>query len=97
MYVLWQEIKENDFLLTMNFILFTSEGYSFIIVLLICYTATEALFPLLIAVLEDFCRIPFSSSVTLFWTLSKVQKWRPFKWFLSQGNKIKSQGLRSGE
>jgi hypothetical protein len=25
----------------------------------------------------------------------EYQKWRPFKWFLSQGNEKKSQGLRS--
>ena len=28
-YVVWQKIKENDFLLTMNFILFTNQGYPF--------------------------------------------------------------------
>ena len=33
----------------------------------------------------------------LFWILSKVPKWRPFKWFLSRGNKKKSQELRSGK
>jgi len=73
------------------------EVIRFKIVPLGSYTATEALFPLFVAVLEGFCWIPFSSSVTLFWILSKVLKWCPFKWFLSLGNKKKSQGLRSGE
>jgi len=28
LYVVWQKSNENDFLLTMNFILFTNQGYS---------------------------------------------------------------------
>jgi hypothetical protein len=44
-----------DFLLTMNFILFTNQGYPLQMVPLGSYTVTEALFPLLVAVLEGFC------------------------------------------
>ena len=29
LYVVWQKSNETDFLLTMNFILFTNQGYSF--------------------------------------------------------------------
>jgi hypothetical protein len=38
----------------MNFILFTNQGYPSKIVPLGSYTATEALFPLFVAVLEGF-------------------------------------------
>ena len=94
-YVVWQKSKETDFLLTMNFILFTNEGYPLqnsslgqlhgdggVVSMVRCSASAG---------------IPFSLSVTLFWILTKAPKWRPFKWFLSQMNKKKSQGLRSGE
>ena len=54
-YVVWQKSNETDFLLTMNFILFTNQGYPLQTVPLGNYTATEALFPLFVAVLEGFC------------------------------------------
>jgi len=56
--VVWQKSNETDFLLTMNFILFANQGYplqnSSQIVPLGSYTATEALFPYFVAVLEGF-------------------------------------------
>jgi len=55
LYVVWQKSNETDFLLNMNFILFTNQGYPLQIVPLGSYTATEALFPLFVAVLESFC------------------------------------------
>jgi len=52
----WQKSNETDFLLTMNFILFTNQGYplqnSFL-------GRTEALFPLFVAALEGFCWYTF--------------------------------------
>jgi len=39
----------------MNFILFTNKVFPFKIVPLDSYTATEALFPLFVAVVEGFC------------------------------------------
>ena len=54
-YVVWQKSNETDFLLTMNFILFTNQGYPLQYSSLGSYTATEALFPLFVAVLEGFC------------------------------------------
>jgi len=74
MYVVWQKSNETDFLLTMNFILFTNQGYPLQnsslgqlhsdggIVSIVCSSAGRLL-------LE-----PFSSSVTHFWILSKVPK-----------------------
>jgi hypothetical protein len=50
MHTVWQKINET-FLLTMNFILFTNQGYPFKIVPLGGYTATEAFLPLFVAVL----------------------------------------------
>jgi hypothetical protein len=47
-----QKSNETDFLLTMNFILLQVKVIPFKIVPLGSYTVTEALFPLLIAVLE---------------------------------------------
>ena len=92
------ESNETDFLLTMNFILFTIQGY---------HLQNSSLGQLhsdggVVSIARKQCwkasaGITFSSSVTLFWILSTVPKWRPFKWFLSRGNKKKSQGLRSGE
>ena len=43
----------------MNFILFTNQGYPLPIVPLGSYTATEALFPLFVVVLEVFCWYAF--------------------------------------
>ena len=54
-YVVWQKSNETDFLLTMNFILLQIKVIPFKIVPLGSYTATEALFPLFVAVLEGFC------------------------------------------
>jgi hypothetical protein len=51
----WQRSNEADFLLTMNFILFLQNKFmAFKIVPLGSYTATEALFLVLAAVLEGF-------------------------------------------
>ena len=58
-YVVWQKNNETDFLLTMNFILFKIKAIHFKIVPLGSYTATEALFPLVVAVLEGFCWYTF--------------------------------------
>jgi len=52
LYVAWQKSNEADFLLSMNFILFTIRVIPFKIVPLGSYTATEALFPLFVEVLE---------------------------------------------
>jgi len=92
-YVVWQKSNETDFLLTMNFILFTNQGYP------LRNSALEQVHSDggIVSIVCSSAGIPFSSSITLFWILSKVPKWRPFKWFLSWGNEKKSQGLRSGE
>ena len=86
MYVGWEKSSETDFLLTMNFILFTNQGYPLQnssfgqlhsdggVVSIVRNSAGMLLLG-----------IPFSLSVTLFWILSKVPKWRPFKWFLRWG------------
>ena len=55
MYEVWQKSNATDFLLTMNFILFTNQGYPLQNSSLGSYTATEALFPFFVAVLEGFC------------------------------------------
>ena len=57
--MLCQGSSDTDFILTMNFILFTNQGYPFKIVHLGRYTATEALFSLFVAVLEGFCWYTF--------------------------------------
>ena len=89
-YVVWQKNNETDFILILNLILFTNQGYPL---------QNSSLGQLHSdgGVVSAVPSSAFSSSVTLFWILSKVPKWRPFKWFLSRGNKKKSQGLRSGE
>ena len=48
-YVVWQKSNETEFLLTMNFILFTNQGYTLQNSSLGSYTATEALFPFFVA------------------------------------------------
>ena len=97
-YVVWQKSIETDFLLTMNFILFKNQGYAL---------QNSSLGQLhndggVVSIVRNsagmlLLGIPFSLSVTLFWILSKIPKWRPLKRFFSWGNKNKSQGLRSGE
>ena len=61
------------------------------------YTATEALFPLFVAVLESFFWYTFQLVGYDLLDIIHSTKWRPFKWFLSRGNEKKSQGPRSGE
>ena len=58
-YVVWQKSNETDFLLTMNFIILQIKVIPFKIVPLGRYTATEALFPLFVAILEGFCWYSF--------------------------------------
>ena len=58
-YMVWHESTETDFFLTMNFILFTNQGYPLQNSPLGSYTVTEALFPLFVAVLEGFCWYTF--------------------------------------
>ena len=96
-YVVWQKSNETDFLLNMNFILLTNQDYPLRnsslgqlhsdggIVSIVHSSAGRLL-------LEYLSPRQLCSS-----GLSKVPKWRPFKWFLSRGNKKKSQGLRSVE
>jgi len=95
--VVWQKSNETDFLLTMNFILLQIKVITFKIVPLGSYTATEALFPLFVAVLEGFCCYTFQLVGYALLDIIQSNKRRPFKWLLSQRNKKKSQGLRSGE
>jgi len=68
-----------DFLLTMNFILFTNQGYPFKIVPLGSYTVTEALFPLFIAVLEGFCWYTFQLVGYAFLDIIQSTKMAPFQ------------------
>jgi len=97
LYVVWQKSNENDFLLTMNFIVFQIQVIPFKIVPLGSYTATEALFPLFVAVRKGFCWCTFQLVGYALLDIIQIPKWRPFKWFLSRWNEKKSQGLRSGE
>jgi hypothetical protein len=93
LYEVWQKINATDFLLTMNFILFTNQSYPFQnssfgqlhsgggVVCIVLSSAGRLL-------------LEYLSARRL---LSKEPKLRPDKWFLSRGNKKKSQGLRSDE
>jgi len=92
------ESNETDFLLTMNFILFTSQGYPLQNSSLGQLHSDGGIVSIVRSSAGRLLVVYLSARwVTLFWKLSKVPKWRPFKWFLSQGNKKKSQGLRSGK
>jgi hypothetical protein len=92
-YTVWQKSNETCFLLTVKFISVTNRGYPLQNSSLEQLHSDEGV----VSIVRSSAGIPFSSSVTLFWILSKVPKWRPFKWCFSRGNEKKSQGLRSGE
>jgi hypothetical protein len=90
-YEVWQKSNATDFPLTLNFILFTNQGY-----------------PLQHRSLGQLhsdggvVSIVRSSAGRLLLEYLSARRLRssgcyPFKWFLSRGNKKKSQGLRSGE
>ena len=96
-YVVWQKSNETDFLLTMNFILFTNQDYPFKIVPLGSYTETEALFPLFIAVLEGFCWYTLQLVGYALKDIIQSTRMALIQVVLEPGNKKKSQGLRSGE
>jgi len=61
------------------------------------YTATEALFPLFVAVLEGFCWNTFQLIGYTVLDIVQSTKMAPFEVVFEPGNKKKSQGLRSGE
>jgi len=94
----WQKSNETGFLLTMNFILFTNQGYPLQNSFLgqrhsdggVVSIVRSSIGILLLVYFSGrrFCSSGYNP---------KVPKWRPFKWFLSRGNKKKSQGLRSDE
>jgi hypothetical protein len=96
-YTVWQKINVANFLLTMNFILFTNQCYPLQNSSLGQLHSDGGVLSIVRSSAGRLLLAPFSSSVALFWTLSVVPKWRPFKWFLSRENKKKSQGLRSGK
>ena len=81
----------------MNFILLQIKVIPFKIVPLGSYTATEALFPLFVAVLEGFCWNTFQLVSYSLLDIIQSTKMAPFQVSLTRGNKKKSQGLRSGE
>ena len=95
---MWQKSNETDFLLTVNFILFTNQGYPLQNSSLEQPHSDGGVVPTVrsnagrLLLVYSSARRLRSSGI-----LSTVPKWRPFKWFLSRGNKKKSQGLRSGE
>jgi len=77
--VVWQKSNETGFLLTMNFILFTNKGYPFQIVPLDSYTATDAFFPLFVAVLEGFCWYTFQLVYYALLDIIQSNKMAPFQ------------------
>jgi len=81
----------------MNFILFTNEVIAFKIIPLGGYTATEAMFPLFVAVLEGFCWYTFQLVGFALLDIIQSIKMAPFQVVFEPGNKKKLQGLRSGE
>ena len=84
-YVAWQKSNETDFLLTMNFILFTNKVIPFKIVPLGSYTVTEALFPLFVAVLEGFCWYTFQLVGYALLDIIQSTKMAPFQVVFEKG------------
>jgi len=81
-YVVWQKSNETDFLLSMNFIFLQ---IPFKIVPLGSYTATEALFPLFVALLEGFCWNYFQLVGHVLLDIIQSTKMAPFQVFLEPG------------
>ena len=76
---MWQKSNETDFLLNMNFILFTNQGYPLQNSSLGSYTAKEALFPLFVAVLEGFCWYTFQLVGYALLDIIQITKMAPFQ------------------
>ena len=89
---MWQKSNETDFLLTMNFILFTNHGYPFKIVPLGSYRATEALFPLFVAVLEGFYWNTFQFVGYAFLDIIQSTKIAPFQVVFEPGEQKEVTG-----
>ena len=94
---MWQKSNETDFILTMKFILLQIKVIPFEIVPLDSYIATEAFFPLFVAVLEGFCWNTFQFVGCALLDIIQSIKMAPFQVVFEPGNENKSQGLRSGE
>jgi len=95
--MVWQKSNETDLLLTMNFILFTNQGYPLQNSSLRQLLSDGGVVSIvrsrdgrLLLVYLSGRRLRSSGYY------SKVSKWRPFKGVLSREKK-RSQGLRSGE
>jgi len=99
MYVVWQKSNETDFLLTMNFILFTNQGYPF-----------QNSSPGQLHSDGGVVSIVHSSAGRFLLVYLSARRLRSSGyypkyqngalssgWFLNRGNKKKSPGLRSGE
>jgi hypothetical protein len=91
----WKESNETDFLLTMNFIPFTKKVIPFKIVPLGSYTATEALFLLLVAVLEGFCWNTFQLVGYAFLDIIQSTKMAPFQVVFEPGESSPSTSVTS--
>ena len=99
LYVVWQKSNETDFLLTINFILFTNQGYALQNSSLGQLHSDGGVVSIVRSSAGRLLLVYLSARRYALRILSKVLKWRPFKWFLSRANKKKSQGLirRIGE
>ena len=78
-YVVWQKSNETEFLLTMNLWFLQIKIIPFRIVPLGSYTATEALFPFFVAVLEGFCWYTFQLVGYALLDIIQCTKMAPFQ------------------
>jgi len=96
-YLMWHKSNETDFLLTMNFILFTNQSYPLRNSSLGQLHSDGGVVSLFVAVLEGVCWNTIQLVGYDLLDIIQITKMAPFQVFLRQRNKNKSQGLRSGE
>ena len=88
-----QKSNEIDFLLTMNFNLFTNQGYPLQnSSLWQLQTTTEALFPLFVAVLEGFCWYTFQLVGYALLDIIQSTKMAPFQVIFEPGEEKEVTG-----
>ena len=95
--MVWQKSKQTGFLLTMNFILFTNQGYPLQNSSLGQLHSDGGVVSIFVAVLEGFCWYTFQLVCYVLLDIIQSTKMAAFQVVFETRNKKKSQGLRSGE
>ena len=93
----WQKTNENDFLLTMNFILFTNQGYPLQSISLGQLLSDGGVVSIFRSSAGRLKLVHLSARGYALLDIIQSTKMAPFQVIFEPGDKKKSRGLKSGE